>query len=456
MVASGACASDTTGPNDGIAEIRFSAQPADATAGAEISPAVQVVLLDGDGNTITGADVEVGIQIGTNVGGGRLTGTTRVKATNGVASFADLSIDRSGSGYTLLASLAELRDTSTSFAIDPAAPFQLSFVSQPVVDTARGTIAPFVVEIQDQFRNRIMGANDVVTVALDANPGAMIFHASGASTDSSVLQYVDPLTPEVLPGLPAAQASEISGMTYDAMSGRVLAVEIGTELLEIDPLSGAVATIGVHGVLPLRGLTWEQGGSGRLLASHPHRNEMYELNPSTAAATLLGGLDIANDSVLGINGLATDPTDGSIYAVVRLRDNVNRRMRDLVTVDVNALVTTRIGTLSEEGVASLAFYPDGTLYAATGDGGTHPESLWSVDKTDASMKLIVPMGEGNTGEAIVCVPAHLSGTLAVTAAEGVAVFSDLTIDAPAEGYVLIATAPGLATTLSVPFDLIRP
>ena len=455
-VASSACGSDTTGPSDQIAEIRFTAQPTDAMAGAVISPVVQIVLLDGDGNRVTSADVEVGVQIGTNVGGGRLSGTTRVTATNGVASFADLSIDKAGSGYALLVSLADMRDTSTTFTINPASPFQLSFVSQPVVDTARRTIAPFVVEIQDRFRNRIEGATDVVAVAFDANPGALIFHASGASADSSVLQYVDPLTPEVLSGLPASQASEITGMTYDAMTGKVLAVEIGTELLEIDPLSGAAATIGGHGVVPLRGLTWEQGGAERLLASHPHRNELYELSPTTATATLLGGLDIANDSVLGINGLATDPSDGSIYAIVRLRDTANRRMRELVTVDVNARVVTRIGTLSEEGVASLAFYPDGALYAATGDGGTNPESLWSVDKTDASMRLIIPMGDGNAGEAIAYIPAHLSGTLVVTAVEGVAVFNELLIDAQAEGYTLVATAPGLSPAVSVPFDIIRP
>ncbi len=456
VTASGACGSDSTGPSEQIAELRFTVQPVDATAGAVISPSVQVVLLDGGGNPVTGADVEVGVQIGANVGGGRLSGSTRVMAANGVATFADLSIDRAGSGYTLTASFGGMRDTSATFTIHPAAPYQLSFVSQPVVDTARSTIAPFVVEIQDRFRNRIEEATDLVTVAFDANPGALILHASGASVDSSVLQYVDPLTPEVLPGLPAFQASEISGMSYDVATGKVLAVEIGTELLEIDPSSGAVAAIGVHGVLPLRGIAWEQGGAGRLLASHPHRNEFYELNPTTAEATLLGGLVIANDSVLGINGLATDPSDGTLYAIVRLRDTANRRVRELVTVDVNTRLATRIGRLSEEGVASLAFYPDGTLYAATGDGGSNPESLWSVDKTDASMRLIVPMGDGNSGEAIAYIPAHLNGTLSMTAVEGVAVFDDLSIDAPATGYTLVATTPGLVAGISVPVDIIRP
>jgi hypothetical protein len=451
-----ACDSSTTGVSGELAEVRFVARPADVTAGTVITPAVQVELLGADGSPLSNATVEVTVQIGANPGGGRLSGTTQVTSVNGIASFSDISIDRAGSGYTLWASLAELRDTSSAFAITAGSPAQLAFVSQPVADTARTTLAPFVVEVQDQLGNRIEGAVDMVTVALGDNPGSMIFHASGSSAVNRVLQYVDPLTPEVLPALSASPASEISGMTLDATTGNVLAVNVGTELLEIDPLTGTANTIGDHGVLPLRGITWESGGAGRLLASQPHKNELYELNPTTAVATLLGSLDIANDSVLGINGLATDPTDGTVYAIVRLRDAADRKRRDLVTINLNSLMASSLGTLSEDGVASLAFYPNGTLYAATGDGATNPESLWRVDKTDASMTLIIPMGDGDDGEAIAYIPAHLGGTLAVAASDGVALFADLMIDAPADGYTLIATAPGLTAAVSVPFDIIRP
>ncbi len=445
-----------TGAGSEFAEVRFLTGPADVTAGSTITPAIQVELLGADGSRVSDATVEVTVRIGANPGGGRLSGTTQVTSVGGIASFSDLSIDKSASGYTLWASLGELRDTSAAFAITPGPPDHLAFVAQPVADTARTTLAAFVIEVQDQLGNRIEGAADMVTVALGDNPGAILFHASGSGAVNRVLQYVDPLTPEVLPAISVSPQSEIAGMTRDATTGNLLAVDVGTELLQIDPLTGAVSTIGNHGVLPLRGLAWEQGGAGRLLASQPHVNELYELNPTTAVATLLGSLDIANDSVLGINGLATDPTDGTVYAIVRLRDNLDRKKRDLVTIDLNALSATRVGTLSEDGVASLAFYPNGTLYAATGDGAPNPESLWRVDKTDASMTLIVPMGDGDDGEAIACVPAHLGGTLSVAASDGVALFADLMIDAPADGYTLIATASGLTAAVSLPFSIIRP
>ena len=42
--------------------------------------------------------------IGTNPGGGTLSGTNPVAAVSGVATFANLSIDKAGNGYTLTAS----------------------------------------------------------------------------------------------------------------------------------------------------------------------------------------------------------------------------------------------------------------------------------------------------------------------------------------------------------------
>ena len=66
---------------------------------------------------------------------------------------------------------------------------------------------------------------------------------------------------------------------------------------------------------------------------------------------------------------------------------------------------------------------------------------------------IVAMGPGDDGEAIAAVPAALSGTLTRSALNGIASFDDLQIDAPAVGYTLIVTSPGLASATSAPFDV---
>ena len=61
------------------------------------------------------------IAIGTNSGGGTLSGTLTVAAVAGVATFNNLSIDRPGAGYTLTAAGAGLTGaTSSPFNINGA------------------------------------------------------------------------------------------------------------------------------------------------------------------------------------------------------------------------------------------------------------------------------------------------------------------------------------------------
>src|SRR5439155_455940 len=58
------------------------------------------------------------VTLGSNPSGGTLGGTMTVSAVQGIATFADLRIDRPGSGYTLGASAAGLSGaTSTPFAV---------------------------------------------------------------------------------------------------------------------------------------------------------------------------------------------------------------------------------------------------------------------------------------------------------------------------------------------------
>src|SRR5438552_2865920 len=101
--------------------LAFTGQPSNTTAGATISPAVQVTARDAFGNTATAFTGTVTMAIGTNPGGGTLSGTTSVGAVNGVATFSNLSINKVGSGYTLTAAASGLTGaTSASFNITPA------------------------------------------------------------------------------------------------------------------------------------------------------------------------------------------------------------------------------------------------------------------------------------------------------------------------------------------------
>ena len=87
----------------GPAQLAFGQPPTAAGAGATISPAVTVLVEDSLGNVVATDTSSVTLAIGSNPGGGTLSGTLTVAAVNGVATFSNLSINEPG-GYTLIAS----------------------------------------------------------------------------------------------------------------------------------------------------------------------------------------------------------------------------------------------------------------------------------------------------------------------------------------------------------------
>jgi hypothetical protein len=83
----------------------FLQQPSDTRAGQTMG-AVVVAVVDAFGNVETSDNSDtITLSLGTNPGGGALSGTLTVTVVNGVATFSDLSIDLAGMGYTLYASV---------------------------------------------------------------------------------------------------------------------------------------------------------------------------------------------------------------------------------------------------------------------------------------------------------------------------------------------------------------
>ena len=90
------------------AALFFTVQPSNTETGKSITPAVRVTARDAYGNTATGFQGPMTMAIGRNPAGGTLSGTRTVNASAGVATFADLRIDRAGDGYTLAVSASGL------------------------------------------------------------------------------------------------------------------------------------------------------------------------------------------------------------------------------------------------------------------------------------------------------------------------------------------------------------
>ncbi|UCC47733.1 MAG: Ig-like domain-containing protein [Gemmatimonadota bacterium] len=447
-------------------EIVFTVQPSNASAGDALAPAPEVEARDAMGNVATNATGSVDASVAT--GPGNLLGTTTEDFVNGVATFSDVRIETAGTGYTLSADYGLFTDTSDAFDITPAPPAQLSIRTEPSDNPARQAIAPAVeVEFLDAFGNFVDTVTADVTVALSVNPGSMIFHASGRNV-SFVYELVDPVTPAVLPPAASAPVANIMGMEYEPATGMVLAAQNDfnvpqpwpNNLIRVDPYTGVETLIGTMSTWPpgpvLRAPAFESGTGRLLVAEHAASgNRLWDVDTNTGVPTVVGPVTVPGDNVLGFNALATDPTDGTLYAAATLASlgGPPSVFRALLRIPAGLLSGTIMGVLSQPGVSGLTFLPDGTLIAVVGDGGTSPETLWSVDKSTGLMTFIIALGNGDNGEAITRIPARLSGTLTVAAVNGVATFSDLEIDGPANGYQLVATATGMTDAQTVLFNI---
>ena len=142
------------------ASLAFQVQPSNAASGAAISPAVVVRVLDGAGNLVPTATNAISMGLGANPGASTLSGTTLVNAVGGVATFSTLSLNRTGTGYTLIASSGGLTGaTSTAFSVTPGAAAKLVYLVQPTSVAAGSPISPAVqVEVLDASDNRVTTA----------------------------------------------------------------------------------------------------------------------------------------------------------------------------------------------------------------------------------------------------------------------------------------------------------
>src|SRR5207247_1453628 len=124
----------TVEPSNAAAARRlvFTVQPSNAAAGAAIAPAVQVTAQDAHGNTATAFTGTVTLALGTNPGGGTLSGTATTAAVSGVATFANVSINKAGTGYTLTAAATGVTGTtSAAFNVAAGGATRLVFTVQP-------------------------------------------------------------------------------------------------------------------------------------------------------------------------------------------------------------------------------------------------------------------------------------------------------------------------------------
>jgi hypothetical protein len=105
-------------------------------------------------------------------------------------------------------------------------------------------------------------------------------------------------------------------------------------------------------------------------------------------------ITISGVNIQGFTGLASDPTQNTLYIIAKDGPNFH-----LATLDPVTGVGTSVGILGDR-FAGITFGDDGTLYGITGDGGSAPSTLFTIDPATAAITSLVTPGGGSDGEAI--------------------------------------------------------
>jgi hypothetical protein len=160
-------------------KLAFVQQPVNSPSGLLGVSQVQIAVQDAQGNIIntgTGSNASITLSIASNVNGAVLSGTLSAAAVNGVATFSDLGIDKTQTGYRLLASAGTYTPAySNSFNVQSGTPKKIKITGPATVLSGTCSTA-YTFQLQDQGGN--------ATNALQNTP-VTISGLSGASLYSS-------------------------------------------------------------------------------------------------------------------------------------------------------------------------------------------------------------------------------------------------------------------------------
>ena len=147
-------------------KLAFLQPPVTTSAGSTITPAVRIAIQDAGGNTVASATGQVTVAIGANPGAGVLSGTTTANAVNGVATFSNLSIDKTGTGYTLTGASPGLTGvTSPAFDVLTGSANRLVFITGPTDRIVGQKFSPALqVQVQDAGGNPVLLASGLITL----------------------------------------------------------------------------------------------------------------------------------------------------------------------------------------------------------------------------------------------------------------------------------------------------
>lgn len=148
-------------------EIAFLEQPNASVTSMQNLGGVQVAFLDSKGLVVASVIQRVDISLVSSDTAAHLTGFTNQLAVDGVSTFADLKVDKAGTGYRLRATAPAL-DTimSEAFTIVMGGPTHLRYSVAPQAVKAGVTMATITVIVTDAGGNQITTSTPSITISI--------------------------------------------------------------------------------------------------------------------------------------------------------------------------------------------------------------------------------------------------------------------------------------------------
>jgi adhesin/invasin len=411
------------------AQLFLTSLPSTLVAGVVITPPIVVTARDVGGNVATGFTGNVTLSLGANPVGGTLMGTTTIAAGGGIATFADLHIDRSGSGYTFQAASGSLTTTaSPPVTISPAQAVKLVFIADPSTAVAGAAIAPAVqVVAADQFGN-VSSFADSIGIAIGTNPADGTLSGATRVLTVNGLASFDDLSIDR-----AGSGYTLTATTASLTSATSAGFAIGpaTPSVTVSTLTASPSTI------------ISSTGSSAATITATVRDAFGNPVPGvivTLAATGLGDNLIQPAGATNAAGVA----QGSLSSTISEPKVVSAR------AGVLSLAQTDTVTVTPATGGALFF----TVQPSTAGAGTTISPAVEVTAKDQFGNVSTSF-TGMVTLAIADNPGNgtLGGTRAQAAVAGVAKFNDLQIEKSASGYTLSATATGMTAGKSAAFNI---
>jgi Big-like domain-containing protein len=406
-------------PSCALCRLAFTVQPSATVAGAVITPAVQVTAKDASGNTATGFTGPV--TVATLGATDTIFGTTSVAAVKGVATFANLRIDRAGAADTLTATASGFTGAESvpfSVTAGPVSATQSAVFAVPDSILTSPGISTITILAHDAFANPIRGA----VVALSA---------TGAGNN-----LAQPAGP-----------TDVSGVATGTLASTVAETKIVSATINGTAITQTV-TVTVRAVSATRSTVSAAPTSFAAICS----SSSITVTARDAGGAPIGGAPVTL-AVTGTGNTLTQPTgqtDASGVATGTLSSTINETKTVSAAINGTPITQAVTVTVTPGPPTQLCF----TVQPRTTAVGRVITPAVQVTATDASGHV----ASGFTGPITVAIGTNpaggtLSGTTSAASVNGVATFTNLSINKAGTGYTLTAAAGGFTGATSAPFNI---